>query len=434
MDASLLALVGISKHYPGVLALDDVSLHVGRGEVVGLIGENGAGKSTLMKILGGVVAPSAGTIVVNQVEHRVMTVAAAAAAGIAFVHQELNVLDNLDVAANIFLGREHLAGGPLRLVRTRRMHEATRPLLQRLGAEFAPHAPVAELSIAERQMVEIARALSVEARLIIMDEPTSSLTLQETARLLQVIADLRASGVSVIYISHRLAEVKACADRVVCLRDGRAVGELPKPEIEHAAMIRMMIGRDLRSLHIPPRVPPSGELCAIDGVVTTAFPGRTVSLSLQRGEILGLAGLVGAGRTSLARALFGVDPMLAGSVRLQGAAVRIGSPAQAIAQGIYLAPEDRKREGLILDMPLLENVSLASLRRYARLLLIDRGAEARTARAQQAKLAIKTPSVDVAATSRRWCSPSGCRWRRASSYSTSRPAASTWAPKARSTL
>ena len=395
MAEPLLALVGISKLYPGARALDNVSLSVNSGEVLGLIGENGAGKSTLMRILGGVTGPSAGKIVVEGVEHDAMTVAGAARAGIAFVHQELNVFDNLDVAANIFLGREHLAGGPLRLVRNRRMHREAIPLLRRLGADFEPDAPVSELLIAQRQLVEIARALSVNARIIIMDEPTSSLTLQETERLLQVIAELRAAGVSVIYISHRLVEVKACADRVVCLRDGRVAGELPRDRIEHAAMIQLMIGRDLRALFTPPRTSPAGEVCALDGVATAAFPERRISLTMRRGEILGLAGLVGSGRTSLARSLFGVDPILAGEVRLQGKPAHARSPAQAIAQGIYLVPEDRKREGLILEMPLVENISLASLRRYAKLNLIDRDAEAKTARAQQAKLGIKTPSVAV---------------------------------------
>ncbi len=391
----LLSLLGISKSYAGVRALEEVSLSVEAGTVLGLIGENGAGKSTLMKILGGVVQPDAGSIVVGGVAHDTMTVAEAARAGIAFVHQELTVLDNLDVAANIFLGREAVAGGPLRLVRTKRMHDRARPLLQRLGADFGPETSVSRLLIAQRQLVEIARALSVDARVIIMDEPTSSLTLQETDRLLQVIAELRASGVAVIYISHRLHEVKQCADRVVCLRDGRVAGELGHDEIEHHAMIRLMIGRELRSLYTPPRTPPGGELCVVDRLVTSAFPGRHVSLGVRRGEILGLAGLVGSGRTSLARALFGVDPVLGGEVRLAGERVEVRSPRQAIAQGIYLVPEDRKREGLVLDMPLSENISLASLRRHARFALVDRDAEQATARAQQASLRIKTPSVAV---------------------------------------
>ena len=391
----LLSLVGISKSYAGVRALEDVSLTVEAGVVLGLIGENGAGKSTLMKILGGVVQPSAGSIVVDGVAHSTMTVADAARAGIAFVHQELTVLDNLDVAANIFLGREPVLGGPLRLVRTRRMHDMARPLLERLGADFGPETSVSRLLIAQRQLVEIARALSVDARVIIMDEPTSSLTLQETDRLLQVIAELRASGVSVIYISHRLHEVKLCADRVVCLRDGSVAGELSRDEIDHNAMIRLMIGRDLRSLYTPPRTPAGGELCVVDRVVTSAFSGRQISLGVHRGEILGLAGLVGSGRTSLARALFGVDPVLSGEVRLAGQRVEVRSPREAIAQGIYLVPEDRKGQGLVLDMPLSENISLASLRRYARFNLVDRDAEATTAQAQQVSLRIKTPNVAV---------------------------------------
>src|ERR1700712_3742463 len=282
MAEPLLSLAGISKSYPGVLALDDVSIHVQPGEVLGLIGENGAGKSTLMKIIGGLVEPDAGTIIIDGKPHAAMTVASTARAGIAFVHQELNVLDNLDVAANIFLGRERLAGGPLRLTRNRAMHSESLPLLARLGADFAPDAPVASLSIAQRQMVEIARALSVDARVIIMDEPTSSLTLTETERLLQVVAELRASGVSIIYISHRLGELKSCADRVVCLRDGRVAGELPREQIEHGAMIRLMIGRDLRSLYIPPRTPPEGALCEIKDLETTSFPGRRITLTVRR--------------------------------------------------------------------------------------------------------------------------------------------------------
>ena len=399
----LLRLVGIAKSYAGVTALDDVSLAVVAGTVLGLIGENGAGKSTLMKILGGVVQPSAGSIVIDGVSRTTMTVAEAAREGIAFVHQELTVLDNLDVAANIFLGREAVAGGPLRLVRTRHMHALARPLLERLGADFGPETSVSTLLIAQRQLVEIARALSINARIIIMDEPTSSLTLQETDRLLRIIDELRASGVAVIYISHRLGEVKRCADQVVCLRDGRVAGGLTREQITHDQMIRLMIGRDLRALYTPPRTPPAAgdrdrdrdALCVIDRLVTSAFPDREVSLAVHRGEILGLAGLVGSGRTSLARALFGVDRVLSGTVRLAGDAVLVRSPREAIARGIYLVPEDRKREGLVLDMPLSQNISLASLRRHARFGLIDHGAEAGSADIQQQALRIKARSMAV---------------------------------------
>ena len=397
MADTLLELAGITKTYPGVLALDTVSLRVARGEVLGLIGENGAGKSTLMKILGGVAAPSAGTIRIDGREHAALNVNLATRAGIAFVHQELNLFENLDVASNVFIGREKLAGGPLMLVDNAAMRARVAPLLERLGADFAPDTPVETLSIAQRQMVEIAKALSIDARVIIMDEPTSSLTLSETERLLQVIADLKASGVAVIYISHRLGEIMECADRVVVLRDGRMVGELAREELSHAAMIRLMIGRDLKSLYVPPRAPPRPGGCDIAGLVTSAFPDRAIDLSVRHGEILGLAGLVGSGRTSLARTLFGVDRMLAGEIRVDGQTVRVDSPRDAIRQGIYLAPEDRKRSGLVLEMPIRENITLANLMAHARALLIDRASEAKVGRAQAASLAIKAPNIETQA-------------------------------------
>jgi ribose transport system ATP-binding protein len=391
MSDVLIELAGITKVYPGVTALDDITLSVGRGEVLGLIGENGAGKSTLMKILGGVVAPTSGSIRIDGQDHAGFSVNFSMRAGIAFVHQELNLFENLDVAANIGMGREPLRFGPLMLVNRRHLRDRVRPLLERLGVDFGPDTPVEGLSIAQRQLVEIAKALSIDARIIIMDEPTSSLTLQETERLLQVIAELRANGVAVIYISHRLGEVKACADRVVCLRDGRIVGELARADIDHARMIRLMIGRDLKALYIPPAVEPRDGGCEIAEVVTKGFPDRQVNLSVRHGEILGLAGLVGSGRTSLARAMFGIDPIIGGEIRLDGTPVTVASPRHAIKQGIYLVPEDRKRAGLILEMPVVENITLASLLGYAHLLLVDRRAESAAATAQRARLSIRAP-------------------------------------------
>jgi ribose transport system ATP-binding protein len=394
MSRPFLELRGIGKTYPGVTALSDVSLSVAAGEVVGLIGENGAGKSTLMRVLGGVVPPSAGTIRIDETEHEALTVNQSMAAGIAFVHQELNLFENLDVAANVFIGREAVVGGPLRLVDGGRLQRDTAALLRRLNADFSPATPVAELSLAQRQLVEIAKALSLNARLIIMDEPSSSLTLAETERLLKVLGELKAQGVSVIYITHRLGEIQACADRVVCLRDGRMVGALAREEIAHAAMIRLMIGRDLKSLYQPPQAAPSSG-CEVDQVRTTAFPDHTVSLSVRRGEILGLAGLIGSGRTELARTIFGIDPLLGGSVRLDGRTLAIATPRAAIAEGIYLVPEDRKRSGLILDMPITQNTTLASLRAYARAWLIGSNAETEAAERQRVRLGIRTPSVEV---------------------------------------
>ena len=387
----VLALAGVTKVYPGVVALDNISLSVRRGEVLGLIGENGAGKSTLMKILGGVVAPTSGSIRIDGQEHPALSVTGSMRAGIAFVHQELNLFENLDVAANIGMGREPLSLGPLMLVNRKRLRAKVAPLLARLGADFGPDTSVESLSIAQRQLVEIAKALSIDARVIIMDEPTSSLTLQETERLLQVVAELRANGVTVIYISHRLGEVKACADRVVCLRDGRIVGELARQDIAHGAMIRLMIGRDLKSLYIPPAAGARDGGCQLTGVVTKDFPDRRVNLSIRQGEILGLAGLVGSGRTSLARGIFGVNPILGGEIRLDGNAVSVGSPRQAIRHGIYLVPEDRKRAGLILEMPVVQNITLANLLAHARMLLVRRGSELTTSRTQRSRLSIKAP-------------------------------------------
>jgi len=397
--AQMLHLRHITKTYPGVVALRDVSLSVATGEVLGLVGENGAGKSTLMKVLGGIVPPSSGEIVIDGTSHDRLTVERSMASGIAFVHQELNLFENLDVAANVFIGREPRHFGPLRLIDTKRLHAQVEPFLARLGADFGPTDSVADLSIAQRQLVEIAKALSLDARILILDEPTSSLTLTETDRLLRVIADLKAHGVSVIYISHRLSEVEECADRVVCLRDGRVAGELARDEISHAAMIRLMIGRDLKSLYLPPANPSERPFAEIEGMATSAFPDARIDLVLRQGEILGLAGLVGSGRTTLAQTLFGIETARAGTLRIDGTPVRPTSPAEAIHHGIYLVPEDRKRCGLVLDMSITENVTLPNLGSYAGLVSVDRRAEAVTAEAQRRSLSIRTASVETPATS-----------------------------------
>jgi ribose transport system ATP-binding protein len=395
MTQPLLELVAVSKTYPGVKALDRVNLQVGRGEVLALIGENGAGKSTLMKILGGVVAPSDGAIRIDGVEQASLTVAGAMAAGIAFVHQELNLFDNLDVAANVMIGREPVFGGPLRLIDRRALESKVTPLLRRLGADFEARTPVADLSLAQCQLVEIAKALSLDARIVIMDEPTSSLTATETARLLKVIAELKAGGVSVIFISHRLNEVEHCADRVVVLRDGAVVGELARGEIRHETMIRMMIGRDLKALYIPSARPPGEPVLEVAGLRTKAHRDQPLDLALRAGEILGMAGLVGAGRTELACAIFGVDPIAGGTILLDGQPVAIRSPRDAIDRGIFLVPEDRKRSGLVLEQSVNDNISLPNLMAFASGLLIRSGAERRNATGQRAALDIRTASIDT---------------------------------------
>jgi len=394
MTTPLVEMQGIVKRFPGVRALDSVDLEVHAGEVLGLVGENGAGKSTLMNILGGLLAPDAGTLRIDGRPELLESPAGAMRSGIAFIHQELDLVDNLDIAGNVFLGREPHSFGPLRLVRRDRMHALTREYLDRLGLALDTATPLARLSVAQQQMVAIAKALSLQARIVIMDEPTSSLTLQETERLARVIRELRGHGVTIIYISHRLAEIEAIADRVVVLRDGRRVGTLGSGEIRHDAMIRLMVGRDLDRFYPPRRAAGTTGGLVVRDLVTRRYPGCTVSFEARRGEVLGVAGLIGAGRTEVARALFGVEPRLAGSVELDGAPLEIRSPRDAVRRGIYLVPEDRRRQGLVLEMAIRSNVTLASSGRFARFGLIRPAAERDAASRQCSALRVKAASLE----------------------------------------
>ncbi|MCB8876115.1 sugar ABC transporter ATP-binding protein [Acidisoma silvae] len=394
-----LVLANLSKSYGPVNALIDFSMTVARGEVIGIIGENGAGKSTLMKILGGVVAPDAGTLTVDGTPHSGFTVADSMGAGIAFVHQELNLFDNLDVAANVLIGREKRQGGFLNLLDRRAQRDAVAPLLRRVGANFAPNTPVSSLSIAQCQMVEIAKALSVDARLVILDEPTSSLPLAETDKLLDVIADLKRSGIAVIFITHRLHEIERAADRVVALRDGRLAGHLSRAEITHDAMVKLMIGRDLKLDEARSNRPVGDIVLSARGIRTPSRPAAPVDLDLRAGEILGLAGLVGAGRTELARVFFGIDKPLGGSLSLRGQPLRLKTTTDAVKQGIFLVPEDRKLNGVLLDLPISENISLPNLPAHARRSLVSRALENRTAETQRKNLAIKADRLATPARS-----------------------------------
>ena len=394
---AFLRLSGIHKRFGPVAALSGVDLAVGPGEVLGLVGENGAGKSTLMRIIGGVHAPSEGRIEIDGVEVDRLTVPRAIAAGIAFVHQELSNFDNLTVAENIFLGRMPTRGGPLRLVDTRALNADADALLARLGATFTGDTPLSRLSLAQMQLAEIAKALSLNARLVIMDEPTSSLTATETDRLLSVAEALRDSGVSIIFITHRLGEVERLADRVTVLRDGKHVADLARADVKAPVMIRHMIGRDLKSVYTPPAAPPGAAILQVTGLRTPRYPDRPVDLTLRRGEILGLAGLIGAGRTELAETIFGLTPALGGEVVLEGAPVRLMNPRQTIAQGLFLVPEDRKAHGLILDFPITQNISLPSLRQLARRGLVDRKAETVLAERQKAALDLRASNLNLPA-------------------------------------
>ena len=396
-SSPFLRLAGIGKTYPGVVALSDFSMDVGTSEVIGLVGENGAGKSTLMKILGGVTPPDCGRIEIDGVARSSLTVSDSMRAGIAFVHQELNLFDNLDVAANMFIGREPTKHGALRLVDTERLHAMVQPHLDRLGANFSASSAVSGLSLAQRQMVEIAKALSLNARLVILDEPTSSLPISQTRKLLDVIADLKAQGIAFIFVSHRLNEVVEACDRVIVLRDGRLAGHLDREAIHHDAMVRLMVGRDLKVSYVGPANPPGEVALSVHSLRTASFPLQTVSMEFRRGEILGLAGLVGTGRTELARAIFGVDRLAGGTVMLDGKPVQFRGAADAVNAGVFLVPEDRKAMGLLLDFAISENISLPDLASYSRAMLVSGEAEREQAERSCVDLGIRASSVQTRA-------------------------------------
>ena len=396
----------LSKRFPGVRALHNVSLQLEQGEVLAVIGENGAGKSTLMKILAGVQEPDSGEILVEGRTVRIDSVRAAEHLGIALIHQELNLADNLDVASNIFLGRE-----PRRFcfVNRPRLYADSTRFLDQVGLDCPPRTLVSALSLGRQQMVEIAKALSVNARILIMDEPTSSLSQGETDQLYRVVKDLRARGVSIVYISHRLGEVKELADRVLVLRDGENAGELKRDQVSHDAMVKLMVGRDLvvrrgsrqsRTGVSPVQGGAAGTDCpalsaALEAIAlrTPANPRHTLNFSVRPGEIVGVAGLVGAGRTELLRVLFGIDPAIGGEVRVGGQRIEIRSPKDAIRAGLALVPEDRKQQGVILEMAVGENTTLASLRRDARAGFRNRRCEFEIAGRMTRQLNVKTPNL-----------------------------------------
>jgi len=291
--------------------------------------------------------------------------------------------------------REPVCGGPMKLINSRRMQAETRPYLERLGFALEPDKLLSKLSIAQQQIVEIAKALSLQAHILIMDEPTSSLTVSETERLFDVVRDLRDEGVSIIYISHRLAEVKQCADRVVVLRDGANAGCLSREQINHDEMVRLMVGRDLESLCTSVRGDTEGGYFRVEKLRTTTFGESEINFEGAKGEILSFAGLVGAGRSELARAVFGVDSALDGKIFLDGRELQINSARDAIKNGIYLVPEDRRKSGLVTEMSVRENVTLPALTRYASMGLIRRHQETQTAMQQCESLNVQAPSVET---------------------------------------
>ncbi|HRX55599.1 MAG TPA: sugar ABC transporter ATP-binding protein [Verrucomicrobiales bacterium] len=387
----LLEACGIVKTFPGVRALGGVSCHLERGEVLAIMGENGAGKSTLMKILAGVQCPDDGQLKMDGKTVRISSVPDALGHGIALIHQELNLASNLSVGANLFLGREPSRRGFIDEAAVRR--EAMKYLAM-VGLDVDPATLVEELSIGRQQMVEIAKALSINARVLIMDEPTSSLSAREADALFAVIHALRDRGVGIVYISHRLAEVKALADRVTVLRDGENAGELRREEITHDRMISLMVGRDLSSFYARTENATGEVILEAKELRTPAHPTRTLNFSLRRGEIVGLAGLVGSGRTEVLTTLFGATPAVGGEIRVAGNAVTLDTPRTAVQQGLALAPEDRKQHGLILEMTVRENLSLATLERNASRGLVNRPAEMGLCQDMIARLRVKTPGPE----------------------------------------
>jgi ribose transport system ATP-binding protein len=391
MSDVLLQARDVSKRFLGVQALDRVSVDFRAGEVVAVMGENGAGKSTLMKCLAGVHEPDAGTLSWMGQSVRIGSARRAEQLGIAFIHQELNLCSNLDISGNVFLGREIRRWGGF--LDGSAMRRRTAALLARVGLRADPQTPVASLSIGQQQLVEIARALSQDARMVIMDEPTSSLTAGEAATLFGVVRDLRSQGICVVFISHRIPEVMSVADRVVVLRDGRNRGELDRGEISPEAIVSLMVGRDLASGASRPGRNRGPALLEVKDLRTSAWPDRPVSFSLHAGEITGVAGLVGAGRTELARAVFGIDRPVAGRIAVAGKALPPGNPRAAIAAGIALVPEDRKEQGLILDMAIRDNLSLPGLVRFQRGGLVRDASIDAMATEMTARLSVRTTGI-----------------------------------------
>ena len=405
--SALLWMENVSKSFPGVKALENVSLQVGRGEILGLIGENGAGKSTLMKILSGVYTMDAGAINLEGRPVHIHSPHQGQQLGISIIYQEFNLMPNLSVMENIFVGRE---AGSFGMVSRGRLRQQTRALLDRLGVRLDPDAIVRNLSVAEQQMVEIAKALSLRVKVLVMDEPTSALTEVEVTRLLDIMRDLKRDGIGIIFISHRLEEVLEICDRVEVLRDGQNVGGLPASAATEDELIRMMVGRPRSELFdTHERFTAAAATAAQASAAVLEVRGLTrrgtaldasatvledVSFTLYQGEILGMAGLVGAGRTEVARAIFGADKFDSGQVLIDSKPVRITSPVDAIRHGIGFVPEDRKAQGLILALTVRHNMALPNLDRLTRAGFVRLREEAERVRSYVDRLQIRTPSLD----------------------------------------
>ena len=386
----ILQMLNISKHFGGIQALRDVSFDLHAGEVHALLGENGAGKSTLIKIITGVYQPDSGEIHLHGQPIVFPNPLVSRQHGIAAIYQEPSLFPDLDIAENIFVGRQPtLAGGR---VAWQTMYREAVGLLDRLGVQLDPKTKARNLSVAQQQMVEVARALSVKAEILIMDEPTSSLTLAEVDDLFRIVRQLRQAGTAVVFISHRLEELFQLADRVTVLRDGAYVGTRSLAEVNTDKLIQMMVGRTLDDLFPKQDVVAGEVVLQVEGL---SRPGvfENISFELRKGEILGMAGLVGAGRTDVARALFGVEPATAGVIKIDGQPVRITSPQQAMNLGMVYLPEDRQHHGLILRMSIAHNITLPILSEFARMGWVNENGEQKTAYLAAEQMEVRAAGV-----------------------------------------
>jgi ribose transport system ATP-binding protein len=390
-ESLVLEMRHIGKKFPGVVALDDVDFELRRGEVHILLGENGAGKSTLMKILSGAYQKSAGQIILEGAEVEIKNPRHAQRLGISTIYQEFNLIPHLSVGENIFLGREP-AQLPGVIDQGAVFNEAGHALLG-LGLTLNPRKLVKELRVAEQQMVEVAKALSLDARILIMDEPTAALTEQEILELFATIRRLKDKGVSIVYISHRIEELFEIGDRVTVLRDGRSVGTFDVRGIKKSELIRLMVNRELTELFPKERSIRGREALRIEGLSTKSGL-EEISFSLYKGEVLGIAGLLGAGRTELARAIFGLDRITSGTIYVNEQPLRITSPRTAINSGIGFLTEDRKSQGLVLPLSVKDNLCLSSADKFSRWGIMDTGAEQLAADRYVKELRIRTPSLD----------------------------------------
>jgi ribose transport system ATP-binding protein len=392
MSEYVLEMRGITKRYPGVVAVDNAQLNLRAGEVHCLVGENGAGKSTLMKVLSGAVPLDSGEIRLSGEPVHIHSPHHAQQLGISMIYQEFNLSPYLSVAENIFLGREPRLGRTP-FIHWAKMYRDARAILGRIRVDLDVRKPVHECSVAQQQMVEVAKALSFDSKIIVMDEPSATLTEHELAALFDLIHELKRQGIGMIYISHRLDEIFTIGDRVTVMRDGQYIATRPVKEVTREEIIRMMVGRELTQEFPKESFEPGEERLRVEGL-TRRGAFNNVSFSLRSGEIVGLTGLVGAGRTEVARAVFGADRPDAGRIILDGKPVTVRSPQDAIRLGIGLLTEDRKNQGLILGMTVRENTTLANLRSLVKLLFVDRRRERAETDRFVRELQIKTPSIE----------------------------------------